>query len=126
MLGVGGSLPELAGPGSHRRSKSDCGLNLRDKANDLAPLEADGLGGGGRADHGHHHHTRPTTPVAARPPMIPRSPSTSSIPEIFISSEEEGPGVSPVTRLAVFSLADFLETISHAQGHHRHHHHRPR
>lgn len=125
MLSVGG-LPELTVSGSHRRSKSDCGLNKRDAVADLAPM-APSLGvallpphgnfsggdnhrsHGGHHHHHHHSHSRPHTPV------MRRSPSTSSIPEIFISGEDEaGAGVSPVTRLAVFSLADFLETVSYA------------
>ncbi|XP_042214801.1 transmembrane and coiled-coil domains protein 1-like isoform X1 [Homarus americanus] len=119
MLSLGG-LPELAGPGGHRRSKSECGLNKRDQVADLATLNPHYRSGSpSRHSRNHdqvHAHTRPNTPV------LVRSPSTSSIPEIFISSEDDaGPGISPVTRLAVFSLADFLETVTHA--HHNHHHH---
>ncbi|XP_071529573.1 transmembrane and coiled-coil domains protein 1 isoform X2 [Panulirus ornatus] len=122
MLSVGG-LPELAGPGGshHRRSKSDCGLNKRDDGPPSLASLTPGYRSGSPSGHGHHHghaHTRPTTPVMVR------TPSTSSIPEIFISSEDEaGPGVSPVTRLAVFSLADFLETVTNGGRHHHHHHH---
>ncbi|XP_045604449.1 transmembrane and coiled-coil domains protein 1 isoform X2 [Procambarus clarkii] len=115
MLSLGG-LPEVVGPGGHRRSKSDCGLDKRDEVADLATLNPNYRStspSGHLRAHG-HAHTRPNTPIMAR------SPSTSSIPEIFISSEDDnGPGVSPITRLAVFSLADFLETVTHAQHHPR-------
>ncbi|XP_053641985.1 transmembrane and coiled-coil domains protein 2 isoform X4 [Cherax quadricarinatus] len=114
MLSLGG-LPEVPPPqGNHRRSKSDCGLDKRDDVSDLATLNPNYRS---TSPTGHlrvHAHTRPNTPIMVR------SPSTSSIPEIFISSEDDmGPGVSPVTRLAVFSLADFLETVTHAHHHPR-------
>ncbi|XP_042868275.1 transmembrane and coiled-coil domains protein 1-like isoform X2 [Penaeus japonicus] len=118
MLSVGG-LPVSAAPGNgHRRSRSDCGLNKRDAVADLAPLGGTrtptGLrshsplpGGRHRHDVQRNAHTRPHTPV------MMRSPSTSSIPEIFISGDDtDYPGMSPVTRLAVFSLADFIETVT--------------
>lgn len=118
MLSVGG-LPVPAAPGNgHRRSRSDCGLNKRDAVADLAPLGGTrtptGLrshsplpGGRHRHDVQRNAHTRPHTPV------MMRSPSTSSIPEIFISGDDtDYPGMSPVTRLAVFSLADFIETVT--------------
>ncbi|XP_037800458.1 transmembrane and coiled-coil domains protein 2-like isoform X6 [Penaeus monodon] len=118
MLSVGG-LPVPAAPGNgHRRSRSDCGLNKRDAVADLAPLDGartpTGLrshsplpGGRPRHDIQRNAHTRPHTPI------MMRSPSTSSIPEIFISGDDaDCPGMSPVTRLAVFSLADFIETVT--------------
>ncbi|XP_045124120.1 transmembrane and coiled-coil domains protein 1-like isoform X4 [Portunus trituberculatus] len=120
MLSVGG-LPELAPPGAHRRSKSDCRLDKPDKVNDAVPLALSprSLSPSAFNDHS-QSRTRPSSPA------LMRSPSTSSIPEIFISGEDEhGSAMSPVTRLAVFSLADFLETVTlHPQSrrHQLHHH----
>ncbi|XP_050713651.1 transmembrane and coiled-coil domains protein 1-like isoform X4 [Eriocheir sinensis] len=117
MLSVGG-LPDLAPPGSHRRSKSDCGLDKTDKVADMAPLALSprSLSPSDIT----HARTRPSSPA------LVRSPSTSSIPEIFISGEDDhGAGMSPVTRLAFFSLADFLETVTHHPQSRRHHLHHP-
>ncbi|KAG0727522.1 Transmembrane and coiled-coil domains protein 1 [Chionoecetes opilio] len=89
MLSVGG-LPELAPPGTHRRSKSDCRLDKPEKGRDLAPFSVSprSLSPSVLLNHS---RTRPSSPA------LVRSPSTSSIPEIFISGEDEHYAMSPVT-----------------------------
>lgn len=108
----GNLLPGPIDHHNHRRTKSDCGLDQ------LGPLDNRNINDLSRT-------SSPLTPITGRKkgslpfgnslddPPLRHSPSSASIPEIYISGDSDEGSVSAVTRLAFFSLADFIETVGH-------------
>ncbi|XP_076040701.1 transmembrane and coiled-coil domains protein 1-like isoform X7 [Oratosquilla oratoria] len=145
MLSLGGLVPPN-GHNNHRRSKSECGLDKEriqyigsSHTNDNWPPSRPRTPVSDHPHHAHNHHHYghflDGAHFTSSGTKLAKSPSRSSIPEIFITTEsvsgsDEGSGrgggggcgtgvrggVSPVTRLAVFSLADFLDNISTEAG----------
>ncbi|CAL4101442.1 unnamed protein product [Meganyctiphanes norvegica] len=96
----GNFLPGPVDQHNHRRAKSDCGLDKlvsQDNKNSQTAT-------GNKKDRLPFGNPLDDAPLR-------RSPSSASIPEIYISGDNDDGSVSAVTRLAFFSLADFIETV---------------